>query len=79
MTLKKKDMIETLQAQYESWHAVYDLFNGKIKNDNQMPCVHGWYRSFDGPSINDMYLTTAHPMGDESGELITVYDFKSVY
>jgi hypothetical protein len=31
MALKKKDMIETLQAQYESWHAVYDLFNGKIK------------------------------------------------
>lgn len=73
--MNKKDMIETLQAQYESWQSVYNLFNSKITDDNQTPSVHGWYHSFDGPSINEMYLMNVHPCSDELAEVICINDF----
>jgi hypothetical protein len=78
MTLAKKDMIATLQANYDNWEAVYELFNGKITADNQVPNVHGWYRGFDGLSIDEMYLVNVHPCSDESGVCINSGIFKKL-
>jgi hypothetical protein len=74
--MNKIDMIASLKSQYISWYFVHDMFTDKRTCDNQIHPVNGWYMSFDGPSIEEMYLTDVHPCSDESGDVITIEDFK---
>ena len=71
--MNRKDMLVYLTENFETWDDVFNAFGTKA-----FSTIKGWYRNFDGPSIAEMYLTTAHPMGDESGETITINDFNEV-
>ena len=77
VSLAREGMIEELQANCDSWQAVYDLFNKRAMDPRLTDSLYGWHTAFDGPSLEEMYLTNVHPLSDESGELITINDFNS--
>ena len=65
-------MIDWLRWRYTTWGQVYLAFS---RLDGEIRPIEGWYISFDGPKLSDCYLTNKHPMGDESGKIITINDF----
>ena len=73
--MNKQDMIKEIKSSGFTWGDVYTAFNRRITSNNQMPSVNGWHHAFDGPSIDEMYLTNAHPCSDEPGDIITKRDY----
>lgn len=65
-------MIEWIRANHLTWGAVYLTFK---RIDGDIRPINGWYVAFDGPKLSDMYLTDKHPMGDESGLIISFGDY----
>ena len=74
--MNRVDMLSHLVVTYDSWQKVYEAYSALPTRDR---CLQGWYHSFDGPSLDEMYLTNKHPMGDESGEVIGYVDFIKLY
>ncbi len=70
----KEEMILWLRQECKSWEGVYVKFK-RPKNSNRIRAINGWWLSFDGPSLDDMYLTNKHPLGDESGLMINIGDY----
>ena len=68
--MDKQEVILWLKENFRIWHGVY---SAACVAGYKFP--DGWWIAFDGDSVNDMYLTNAHPLGDESGDIITKRDF----
>ena len=72
--MKAFEMVNHLKLTCDSWFDVYNLYGNKV---SACLSIHGWFVSFDGPSLNEMYLTNTHPLSDESGDVITVHSFNN--
>ena len=68
-------MIDWLKLRHTAWGQVYITF---YRVDGDVRSINGWYVAFDGPELSDMYLTNKHPLGDESGDIITFSDYKGL-
>ena len=67
--MTRKEMIDLINEECETWLDVIELFKfGRLNN---------WFVAYDGPSVEEAYLTNVHPLSDESGELITDNDFNN--
>lgn len=70
--MNKSEMIEWLKLNVGSWESIYVLYSNLPVGEM---AIHGWYVAFDGPSLEEMYLTNEDPLGDISGESITFVDY----
>ena len=71
--MEKDNMLRWLSYEFDSWNEVYN----KMVNPS-LPTLSGWWACFDGPSVGEVYLTNEHPLGDLSGDIITINDFNEV-
>ena len=71
MKRTKQEMITRIKNQFSDWMDMYTYFNNYVNGSSD-----GWYMAYDGPTVEEMYLTNKHPMSDESGEVITINDFE---
>ena len=71
MKYTKIEMVYWLVSKdFKNWIDVFEFYDSIEQNSK-----YGWYTEFDGDNIEEMYLTNVHPLGDESGDIISITDF----
>ena len=71
MKYTKIEMLDWLVSKdFKNWIDVFEFYDSIEQNSK-----YGWYTEFDGDNIEEMYLTNVHPLGDESGDIISISDF----
>ena len=69
--MRKAEFIKHIEDNFFTYLIATNYFRSESMGGAQYLRGSGWFLSYDGPNIEDIYFCSKNPIGDDEGETIS--------